>query len=890
MKNRWINSTICLSIVLIIALLGTWFGSAAVLKAETGDTAVPQTAPSSPGTGEESSPGIGEDDMHGRYKTAQERLASMKKIAEDGGRELYYDDKYAEIAVVDTATQKVWFSNPYDYNLDVKASDDVKNLLASIVRLTYYDKASKELTMSSYKDCVAKEKPQFTSEPIENGIRINMQLGRVEAAMLLPSAAQAEGFEKKVLGKLDEKQARKINAYYTKISLSDTSLSDAVKNGYVKNYPGLKNEDFYILRNVSDREKRTIEEIIKTTDYTMEDCEEDLTLSGYVNEDENAALFSLSVEFTLDHGDLVVNIPAESIVYDKEEYSLAKILVCEFLGAGKSEKEGYLFIPDGSGTLINYNKYLEKKVLYTTNNVYGEDYSLTNQWAYNSLKQEIHFPVFGNKEEDKALFGIIEDGDAMADIVSESGNIISSYETVYPEFNYATTYTVNYRDETKIRGLYTYHDKNYYEGNYKIRYHFLTGDSATYSGMAASYRDYLSEKGILKKLTEEEKNTPLYLETLGTIKKKDTFLGFAYDKSIALTTFREAEEILSELKADGIDNLNLRYKGWMNGGMNYSVPKDIKLEKKLGGRKDLNNLWDYTKENGMGFFPEADFYIVRQTGLFDGYSKNQDSPRTISRGTAYIVSPEEVTTLSELQYMFYAVSPNSYNKYFNSFFKDFNKLKLGDLSVGNAGTMLYSDYKKSSSTTRQEAMNIVTDNLKKHTGGLQRLMTDGGNAYTLQYVTDLVKVPLTDSSATLSDESIPFMQLVLHGYLNYAGSALNLSVDTKDTMLKSIEYGSNLYYSVVYDNAEELKETPYAYYYSVDYGTWKQPILDSYKEFNQVYRNLQDKAMIDHKELETGVYQTTYEGGTRILVNYNDNAVTVGNVTVEPKNFVKVEG
>lgn len=31
----------------------------------------------------------------------------------------------------------------------------------------------------------------------------------------------------------------------------------------------------------------------------MGDCQEGLKLSGYVSEDENAALFSLSVEFTL---------------------------------------------------------------------------------------------------------------------------------------------------------------------------------------------------------------------------------------------------------------------------------------------------------------------------------------------------------------------------------------------------------------------------------------------------------------------------------------------------------------------------------------------------------------------------------------------------------------
>lgn len=631
-----------------------------------------------------------------------------------------------------------------------------------------------------------------------------------------------------------------------------------------------------------------IEKIIKTTEYTLDDYDKDRTLSGYVSEEGTSALFNIPIEFTLDKGDLIVNIPADRIVYDKDEFVLSKIICCEFFGAGNAKNDGYLFVPDGSGTLINYNTYREKTILYTTNTVYGDDYSLANQDLYNSLKQQIYFPVFGNKEDDKAVFGIIEEGDAMANIISESGNILSSYETVYPEFNYATTFTVNYQDETKMRGMYTYHDKNYYDGDYRVRYRFLNGEKASYVGMANSYQDYLVQKGDLTKLETSNSDTPLYIETLGTINKKDTFLGFSYDKAISLTTFDEAQTILSDLKSSGMDNLNMRLKGWMNGGLNSTVPNQVKVEKNLGGNKGMTKLIDYANDNKIGLFPDVDFYIVRKNTLFDGYNTSWNSPRSLSKEKTYLISPQECTNLASLQYMFNAASPNLYNKLFKNFFHDYGRLSVEGVSIGNVGTMLYSDFKKSEPVTRQQSLNNIVGNLKTSLADKNKFMTDGGNAYTLQYATDLVNVPLTDSAYTLSDASIPFMQLVLHGYINYAGSAVNLSSNIEDTVLKSLEYGSNMFFTVAYKNSQELKESAYSYYYSVDYATCRQSIIDSYDMYNEVYQDLQDQTMIDHKEISDNVYQTTYENGTKIIVNYNQVPVTVSDMVVEAKSFVVV--
>ena len=824
----------------------------------------------------------------GNYESAQERLADMQLVAEDGGLSLYLDPEFAEFAVVDKASGESWFSNPFDYEHDTKAGSDVKNLMQSLIRLTYYDAKATEGTMNSFTDCVAKD--QYTIEKLDKGFALHMQIGRVQEAMLVPGTIEASKFENIILPNISDRDARRLNTYYTRISMSDNTLSDSVKEGYLKNSPGLADHDFYILRGVVDREKRTIEEIISGTDYTMEDMMEDLALSGYEDEETVSALFNMSLYVELENGDLKVTIPAESISYDAEQFYLASFQLLNYFGAGKYDQEGYLFIPDGSGALINYNKYGLKKILYTTKQVYGMDYSLSFDYELNSLSTQVYFPVFGNKAGDTAILAIIEDGESMANIISESGNIRSSYETVYPQFFYETAYTVNYTDSTKIKGLYTYHDTNVYTGDYCMRYRFLTGGDADYVGMAKSYQSYLVDKGVLTKLPEQENGANFYVETLGAVEKTSTILGIPYIESVALTSFEQAQGILSEIKEAADVDLKLRYKGWENGGLYYSVSNGVDVEKSLGGKKGLAALESYALENGIALYPDVDFFMVCSDGVFDGYNSSSNSARSIRRETLYLVEPQGLTNLAGLQYANYSVSPYYYEKYMKSYFKDYDKLQLSGLSAGNIGTMLYAEYHKKKAVNREQAKDILAESLGTYTDD-KKLMLDGGNAYTLPFASDLVKVPMYDSAYTLEDEAVPFMQLVLHGYMHYGGDAINLSGEYEELFLRSIEYGSSPFFTVAADNCELLKKTYFGSgYYSINWEYLKDEITACAAEWAKAYDGLENQAMTAHEKLAEDVYRTEYENGVVFYVNYGSEEVQLPDGALLPgRSYLKLE-
>lgn len=826
-----------------------------------------------------------EQGKKGNYENAQSRIADMQLVAENSAFMLYLDPELAEFAAVDKQSGEAWFSNPYDFSKDTKAGNDAKAELQSLLTLTYYDVKAAEGTMNSYSDCTLKD--QYQIEKLDGGFAIHMQIGRIEEKILAPDAIEVSKFEKLILPKVSEREAKRLNTYYTKVSLSDDSLSDGVKDKYLADVPGLKNNDFYILRDATDREKKLLEAIIEKTDYTLEDMEVDTELSGSKEEKTSSALFNISLYVELTDSGLKVTVPSDKISYDDKQYYLGSFQLLKYFGAGKSENSGYLFVPDGSGALISYNADASKMLLHTTSTVYGMDYSLSFDYGMNSLSQQIHFPVYGNKENNKAFLAVIEDGSAMANIISESGNIISSYETVYPQFTYEASYTVNYTDSTKIKGLYTYHDTNSYKGDYIVNYNFLAGERSDYVGMAEAYRSYLCKNGVLKKSGDGKAG--FYLEALGAIEKTSTKFGIPYTESVALTTFSQAESIISEISDAADLSIRLKYKGWANNGLYYSVFNKAKVVKSLGGKNGIEKIEKAAVQNGSSLYPDADFFMVCKDGFSDGYLSSAQSARSIRKENLYLMNPQGFTNFAEFQYLNYSVSPYYYNKYIKEFFAKYNKIGLSGISVGSMGNMLYSEFRKSKAVNRETAMNTVVENLESRFSDY-KLMLDGGNAYTLKYASDLTNVPMYNSAYTQEDESIPFMQLVLHGYIGYSGTALNLTGEYEDMFLKCIEYGSAPLFTVAAENTELLNKTSMSYYYSVRWDAIKEKVMEYAARWKEAYDGLNDKEMKSHKKTGDNFYRTEYEDGTVFYVNYGANdAVTESGAVVPPRNFLKVK-
>jgi uncharacterized membrane protein len=149
-----------------------------------------------------------------------------------------------------------------------------------------------------------------------------------------------------------------------------------------------------------------------------------------------------------------------------------------------------------------------------------------------------------------------------------------------------------------------------------------------------------------------------------------------------------------------------------------------------------------------------------------------------------------------------------------------------------------------------------------------------------------------------SAATIPFMGMVLHGYKEYSGAAINLAGDYQYTLLKSIESGASPYFVIAIDNTAELKQKEdkkyLSKYYSVRYNIWYSDIVNTYKTLNDTLKDLKYTAIVKHEFIDSSnkVPKVTYENGTEIYLNYllDEYTVKIGSysVAIPAESFIKV--
>ena len=258
--------------------------------------------------------------------------------------------------------------------------------------------------------------------------------------------------------------------------------------------------------SITQSELLRIEAWVKAyTTVTYEFIDEGHALTEYTGEDKEPALFKLALEYTLSESGLSVNLSAKNIRFNSTTYKLKNVTLLPYMGAGKvytttTTNKGYVFTPDGSGTLISFEDIKGKNVT-VTDKLYGLDYAFHNL-TDNSNREQMRMPVFGiyqyNKktiidqveneegiietvERDASYYSgfmsIIEEGDSLADIVVKNGGATHNYVSVYTTFNPrpSDTYSIDAGIGAGTGASWTVSSKRKYTGNYKLQFIMLYG-------------------------------------------------------------------------------------------------------------------------------------------------------------------------------------------------------------------------------------------------------------------------------------------------------------------------------------------------------------------------------------------------------------------------------
>lgn len=508
------------------------------------------------------------------------------------------------------------------------------------------------------------------------------------------------------------------------------------------------------------------------------------------------------------------------------------------------------------------------------------------------------------KEETSGYVAYVEEGESLAEITTAHGGVVHRYNSAYATFNPKPT------DSYQLTGVsatgnatWSVTAERKYTGNFTIRYIPVSDEKATTAGMAEAIRDYLVKKGVLTKLVDDgNKNIPLYLETFGSIKTTQRFAGVPFDVQTPLTTFEDAQEMITELQTGvtvdaetanervlKIPNIVIKYTGWYNGGLYKTVPKKIKVDKAIGGADGLKSLVDFANSNGVKVFPDVEYSYINNTAFGDGFNYKDDAVQTIDGRTAVHKKYSALYQMFEPDGQL-ILSPTAMTKYYEKSGKKYTDLGVGAISVATLGSDLYSDHNDDYPLTREDSKETLTTLLSKMKEDNGEVLVSGGNAYALPYVDHILDIPLTSSENVFATEAVPFYGMILHGYKSFAGTAINLDGDYEKSVLKAIENGASPYFilSARSENTSELKSfVDFSKFYSIRYNIWKEDLVKTYNQLNDALGSVKYETITDHKYLDTRVVRVDYSNGEYFILNYNTIPVEIDGVEIEPMGFVK---
>lgn len=702
-------------------------------------------------------------------------------------------------------------------------------------------------------------------------------------------------------------QLENFEAYY---QLYDTNFKfpdsmSVVKSAVEKNGP------CYLLdyKKAGKNNMESYETLIKRTDkFDFADLDEVHAETGYTVDTEEPASFKLAIEYTIDEYGLLVRCSAGNIRFDSSSFQLDDVHLLPFANAGNTNNDGFVLSPDGSGAVIYFDD-AASEVFTTVTTAYGQDYTFSTISGANN--EVARLPVYGISEtytddngtvHNSGFLAYVEEGESLADITISSSGTVHPFIQAYTKFNPRPT------DQYSLSGgissgstMWTVEAKRKYTRDYKVRMFILDDSDVGYSKMASVLRDYLTKKGVLNssdKDTTDKTDIPLVLETLGAIESTERVLGVPVSVMKPLTTFDDIKtQIIDKLSRDGINNIVIKMNGWLDGGLDYTVPNGVDAEDVLGGNSGFKDLVSYCKNKGVTLYPDFDFTYSHADKFFDGFDADDDLAKTIDDRKAYKKEYDPIYQTYAYTYLG-VISTNRMMHFYDETYSEYKGYNVGAISVSTLGAYLNSDFNEDDPLNREDSKVLVDRLLKKIESENDKVLLSGGNIYTVKYADLILDAPLEDSMLRFTSASVPFYSMVIHGSVEYAGTALNLAGDYQKAVLKTIESGAVPYFVVAVQNASELKNNDtYSKYYSVRYGIWLNDIYDTYMTINSALSDVRYQTLDKHEFLDSyyDIVRVTYSNGVSFVINYGDSDFTYYDVdkkddfTVKAGSFIKFD-
>ena len=578
---------------------------------------------------------------------------------------------------------------------------------------------------------------------------------------------------------------------------------------------------------------------------------------------------SLRVLMQLEETGIRIEIPAESVRQDDPAFKLGLVYIHPFMGATRGgSTPGYMLLPDGTGSLVRFADSTKAKNIFY-GRYYGTDLGIIAKMPYDRRIVQpypISFPVFGvtHGEKQNAFLTVIEKGASYAELQVHPAGILTNFNFIYNAFIYNQSY---FQATNRSGAGVTTVQRQTNSFDVVMHYRFLTDEAADYVGMAHSYQRYLLDAGLLNRAEQPNPDIGIRLEFLGGDKENVLF----WQRFIPMTTVSQMETILDDLQ---LPNPEVVYYGWQPLGATNVPPTSLKVENGLGSVKELNDLSEKIQTEGGHF----SLYLDPQAALWEesGYSPRNDLAMAITN-----------------------VNIEGYNRSYNYYFsrealeRRYNELS-GDiaerlntgLALDSIGWLLYSDFRGDTPYSREAALSVYRQILSETP---LRLGLYRPNDYLWSVTQAYYDIPLGDNGYIYTSEAVPFLPIVLAGYIPYYGPALNFSSNLSQDLLRQVDYGIYPSFFLTQEATANMLNTASTWIYTSSYNQWGSQVQQTYQWMNALLAPVRGRGIIDRVKLAEGVFATRYDNQLEIVVNYTSSPFEYNGISVPAADAVLVE-
>ena len=575
---------------------------------------------------------------------------------------------------------------------------------------------------------------------------------------------------------------------------------------------------------------------------------------------------AVAVEYLLADNGLLVRIPMDRI--EEEDNLLFEVEVLPYFASAshnhENKEDAYLMLPSGSGALV-YAQDLNSKATYSEP-VYGADQSVPVTMLKHTERQ-IHLPVFGAKNGDTGVLGILEDGASCGYINANIGDAQLGYSSAFASFRVRGEEEIMYTTE----GSQEDETPRYSESiaNYEalsVRFIPLQGDTS-YMGMANTYRDYLKGKGYLQ--TAATKAPALSVSLMGGTETRESFFGLPYNSTTVTTSVSQTQTIAQELKAlVGEDELLVTLLGYGDGGMaNTVVGGGFELE---GDSDEWEALQKYAKDNNIVLAIDYELVQFKEGG--SGFSTS-DAVYGVAQIEALVRTYALNTAVEDEEEFWYLLSRDKLPEAVQEAIDAANEDGFTAISLATLSSWAYSDYHDGNYTAKANMAEDVAGFLKQCSDNNLVVVTTKANEYAALNADYVTEVPMQSSKYNVIDAEIPFYSIVFQGYKALTAASINTATNVEDAYLNAVATGAGLQFTLSHDVHDALRFEENTAYITSQWDYWKGDIETMVKGYSELHSKIGTQGIVEYAKKD-GVSKTVFADGTTVYVNYLDEALT----------------